>query len=97
MTIQSAKNAFICTHLFYNSGGILSNTELRLRTVHVKMCRLAYSSAHATTFLTENANVCWNSSARTRKYKKKQYFPIAHISLTILQMFLVLMMLVNVV
>jgi len=63
--------------------------------VDVKMLRLAYSSAHVTIFLTVNANVCWNSSARTKKYKKKQTFSIAHISLTNLQMFLVLMMLVN--
>jgi len=63
--------------------------------VYVKMLRLAYSSAHVTISLTVNANVCWNSSARTKKYKKKQSFSIAYISLTNLQMFLVLMMLVN--
>ena len=85
-----------CFHLhtsFCNSGGIFSNTEFRLCTAHVKMRRLAYRSAHVTIFLTENANVFWNSSARTKKYEKKQCFSIAHISLTILQMFLGLMML----
>jgi len=40
-------------------------------------------------FLTHNANVCCNSRAGTNKCKKKQYFSIALISLTILQIFLV--------
>ena len=60
----------------------------RLCMLQVKMRRLTYSSAHATIFLTDDPNVCCNSRARTKKYKKKQYFSTVHISLTILQMFL---------
>jgi len=46
---------------------------------------------------TYNANVCCNSRAGTNKCKQKQYLSVAHISLTILQMFLVFVILVNVV
>jgi len=89
-------------HLIFGGGIVRGYTvlcviEIRLCTAHVKMRRAACSSTHVTIFLTDNAHVCWNSSAITKKYKKKQYFSIAHISLTILQMFLVVMMLVNVV
>ena len=56
--------------------------------IHVNMYRLAYSSAHVTIFLTDDANVCYNSRARTTNNKKKQYFSIVHISVIILQMFL---------
>jgi len=56
--------------------------------LHVNMRRLTYSSAHVTIFLTDNANVCCNSRARTKKYKKKQYFSTVHITLIILQLFL---------
>jgi len=65
--------------------------------LHVKMHRLTYISAHVTIFLTDHANVRCISRARTKKCKKKQYFLTVHISLTILQMFLVFMMLVDIV
>jgi len=56
--------------------------------LRVNMRRLTYSSARVTIFLTDNANMCCNSRARTKKYKKKQYLSIVHITLTILQIFL---------
>jgi len=65
--------------------------------LYVKTRRLSHSSAHVTIFLTDDTNACCNSRAGTNKCKKKQYFSIAHMSLTILLMFLVLMILVNVV
>jgi len=88
---------FIFTHFLYKSVGLFSNTEFRLWMLYVKTRRLCHSSAHVTIFLTDNANVCCNSKAGTNKCKKKQYFSIARMSLTILQVFLVFMMLVNVV
>jgi len=96
MTIENL-NAFIFTQFLYKSVGLFSNTEFRLCMLYVKTRRLSHSSAHVTIFLTDNVNACCNSRAGTNKCKKKQYFSIAHISLTILQMFLVFMMLVNVV
>jgi len=72
-------------------------SEFRLCMLYVKTHRLSHSNAHVTIFLTDNANVCCNSRTGTNKCKKKQHFSIAHISLTILQMFLVFMMIVNVV
>jgi len=63
-------------------------TEFRLCMLRVNMRRLTYSSARVTIFLTDNANMCCNSRARTKKYKKKQYLSIVHITLTILQIFL---------
>ena len=96
MTFENL-NAFVFTYCLYKSGGLFSNTEFQLSMLHVKMRRLTYGSAHVTIFLTDNANVCCNSRARTKKCKKKQFFLIAHISLTILQIFLVFMMLVNIV
>jgi len=60
---------------------------------HVNMHRLAYSSAHVTIFLTDNANVCWNSSAIQ---KEAIFFNCVHF-IESLQVFLVFMMLVNVV
>ena len=72
-----------CLHTFFcYFYGLPSNTEFRLCMFHVKMRRLACSSAHVTIFLSDNANVCWNSSAWTKKYKKKQYFSTVHISLS---------------
>jgi len=88
MTFKNLQNAFIFIHFLSMSSGLFSNTEFRLCMLHVKMRRLAYNSAHVTIFLTGNTNVCCNSRARTKKYKKKQTFSTVHISLTILQMFL---------
>jgi len=87
----------LSSHIFCNFYRLPSNTEFRLCMLHVKMRRLAYSSGHVTIFFTDNANVCWNSSARTKKYKEKQYFLTVLISLTIFLVFLVFMMLANVV
>jgi len=86
---------FIFTHFLYKSVGLFSNTEFGLCMIYAKTRRLSHSSAQVTIFLTDNANVCCNSRAGTNKCKKKQSFSIVHTSLTILQMFLVFMMLVN--
>jgi len=95
MTIENL-NVFYLHTFLYKCVGLFSNTEFRLCMLDVKTRTLSQSSAHVTIFLTDNANECCNSRAGTNKCKKKQYFSIAHISLTILQMFLDFMMLVNV-